>query len=160
MKPSVEDCAGFSYVIKKHFLEFERLRLEDGVCFENLEREERLQLVMSNKIKPDVLTIAHKREVTGNYAVKKTEAKVQENFYWFGLLSDVRKYCRLCDICQQRKLTPNRPYHNVWKVEAEKETGKRRRKKLKELEDYVVYGLKMDNEKKNYASQRINEMWN
>ena len=81
MKPSVEDCAGFSYVIKRYFLEFERLRLEDGVCFENLEREERLQLVMSNKIKPDVLTIAHEREVTGHYAVKKTEAKVQENFY-------------------------------------------------------------------------------
>ena len=62
---------------------------------------------MPNKIKHDIVTIAHEREVAGHYRVKKTVAKLRKGVYWFGLLSDVRKYYRQCDICQRRKLASN-----------------------------------------------------
>ena len=62
-KQSVEVCAGFPYVTNRYFLEFDKLRLENGVeCkvwFGNLGREERLQLVVPNKVRHDVLTIVH-----------------------------------------------------------------------------------------------------
>ena len=61
--------------------------------FDNFEREERWQLIETNNIKHNILTIAHEREVAGHYGVKKTDAKVREGVNWFGLLSDIRKYC-------------------------------------------------------------------
>ena len=82
------------------------------VWFDDFGRE-RLQFIMPNKKKHDILIIAHEREVAGHYGVKKTVAKVREGVYWYVLLSDVRKYCRSCDICQRRKLASNRPHHKL-----------------------------------------------
>ena len=68
---------------------------------------------MPNNIKSDVLSVAHESKVAGYYAVKKTAAKFGQYFYWVGLLSDVREYCRSCDIFQKRKPTPKRPHHTL-----------------------------------------------
>ena len=38
----------------------------------------------------------------GKYlGVKKTEDRIQTNFYWPGMHRDVTSFCRSCDVCQR-----------------------------------------------------------
>jgi len=37
----------------------------------------------------------------GHLGVKKTKERVLREFYWPGVNSDIRRFCRSCDICQK-----------------------------------------------------------
>ncbi|GFO28529.1 gypsy retrotransposon integrase-like protein 1 [Plakobranchus ocellatus] len=47
------------------------------------------------------MSVAHDN-ITGTYlGIRRTKDKVLSNFYWPGVDSDVTRYCRSCDVCQQ-----------------------------------------------------------
>ena len=45
--------------------------------------------------------MAHDYLFGGHLGVKKTEDRIQTNFFWPGLHEDVTSFCRSCDVCQK-----------------------------------------------------------
>ena len=45
--------------------------------------------------------VAHDSIFGGHLGVKKTEDRIQTNFFWPGLHKDVTSFCRSCDVCQK-----------------------------------------------------------
>ena len=48
-----------------------------------------------------VLKTSHDLPVSGHFSHRRTEMKICDKFWWPGLSSDVRRYCKSCDSCQR-----------------------------------------------------------
>ena len=48
-----------------------------------------------------VMEVAHVSMLEGHLDTKKTEDRIQTNFYWPGMHQDVTSFCRSCDVCQK-----------------------------------------------------------
>ncbi|PIK52140.1 hypothetical protein BSL78_10987 [Apostichopus japonicus] len=59
------------------------------------------QLVVPEKFRNQVMKLAHDSIMAGHLGIAKTTDKVQSQFYWPGVGSDVMRYCKSCDICQR-----------------------------------------------------------
>ena len=57
---------------------------------------------------PSSLCVAH--PLAGHYGQSKTLYQVHLNYYWPGLLTYVKNYCKLCTICSCAKPVCHRPY--------------------------------------------------
>ena len=56
--------------------------------------------------------VAHDSLFGGHLGVKKTEDRIQTNFFWPGLHEDVTSFCRSCDVCMfARRLSPEAQCH-------------------------------------------------
>ena len=56
----------------------------------------RLQLLLPRSLVPDVLSDLHDVPSAGHLGVAKTVERVREQFYWYGLQSDVEDWCEKC----------------------------------------------------------------
>ena len=63
--------------------------------------EIRLQLVIPEKLRQRVLSMAHDTLLIGHRGVTKTQDRVTSEFYWPGIHDDIRRYCWSCDVCQR-----------------------------------------------------------
>ena len=61
----------------------------------------RKQILVPKLLRVNVIEVAHTSLFGGHLGVKKTEGRIQTNFFWPGLYDDVSCFCRLCDICQK-----------------------------------------------------------
>ena len=59
------------------------------------------QLVIPKKYRPLVLKTAHDVILSGHLGITKTLSKIKPHFYWPGMVEDVSRYCKSCDICQR-----------------------------------------------------------
>ena len=55
------------------------------------------------------MEMAHDSLFKGHLGVKKTEDRIQTNFFWPGLLIDVTSFCRLYKVCQKTVLRGSVP---------------------------------------------------
>jgi transposase InsO family protein len=62
---------------------------------------ERLQLMVPQKLREQVLTTAHDGLLSGHSSHKKTLERVTSHFYWPGICDQVKRYCWSCDRCQR-----------------------------------------------------------
>src|ERR1043165_4657999 len=60
-----------------------------------------LQIVVPSQLRTKLLYIAHDIPASGHLGVKKTLDRLLRHFYWPGINSSVRTYCRTCDVCQR-----------------------------------------------------------
>ena len=60
-----------------------------------------VQLVVSQLYSKTIMKLAHESIMSVHLAVKRTIQKVLSEFFWPGISGDIKKYCRLCDICQR-----------------------------------------------------------
>lgn len=58
-------------------------------------------LVVPAECRRAVLTLAHESPLAGHLSHRKTGMKVGEHFYWPGMWTDVRNFCKSCDKCQR-----------------------------------------------------------
>lgn len=65
------------------------------------EREVCEQLVVPKCFRGQVLKLAHESVMSGHLGVQRTATKLLHDFYWPGVMSDVKRFCRSCDICQR-----------------------------------------------------------
>jgi hypothetical protein len=65
------------------------------------------QLIVSKQYKRDVMRIAHESIMVDHLATRRTVDRVTAEFYWPGIISDIKRYCRSCDIYQ--RTVPKRP---------------------------------------------------
>ena len=58
------------------------------------------QIVIPQKYRNTVLSLAHDTPMAGHMGVAKTHRRVLQHFYWPGISRDVKQYCRSCRVCQ------------------------------------------------------------
>jgi len=63
--------------------------------------EIRLQLVVPERLRKRVLSMAHDTLLGGYRGVAKTQYRVTSEFYWPRIHDDIRRYCWSCDVCQK-----------------------------------------------------------
>ncbi|XP_033758666.1 uncharacterized protein LOC117340982 [Pecten maximus] len=61
----------------------------------------RRQLVVPRKFRETVLNLGHNSVMAGHLGIAKTTNRVLAEFFWPGCRSDIRRYCRSCDVCQR-----------------------------------------------------------
>ena len=59
------------------------------------------QLVVPKKLREVVMKLAHESIMSGHLATSRTISRVLSEFYWPGVQSDIKRFCRSCDICQR-----------------------------------------------------------
>lgn len=59
------------------------------------------QLIVSEKIRPLVMKLAHDSILVGYLGIQRTITRVTSEFFWSGLQSVIRRYCQSCDICHR-----------------------------------------------------------
>ena len=61
----------------------------------------RKQILVPKSLRERVTGVAHDSLSGGHLGVKKTEDRIQINFFWPDLHEDATSFCRSCDICQK-----------------------------------------------------------
>ena len=59
------------------------------------------QIVVPEVYRKQVMKLAHEPIVGGHLGAKKTVDRMTSNFHWPGVVADVTRFCRSCDICQK-----------------------------------------------------------
>ena len=59
------------------------------------------QLLVPKKFRGEVLRIAHDAPMAGHMGVARTKERLWQEFYWPGVLGDIRRYCASCFTCQR-----------------------------------------------------------
>ncbi|GFS23664.1 Gypsy retrotransposon integrase-like protein 1 [Elysia marginata] len=60
------------------------------------------QVVLPKSLRKYVMSVAHDSLTQAHLGIRRTKGKVLINFYWPKVDSDVTRYCRSCDVCQQK----------------------------------------------------------
>jgi hypothetical protein len=61
-------------------------------------------------LRQEVLQEAHDSAIGGHFGALRTTALVQKEFYWKGLVQDVKRYVRGCAVCHRAKPSNEKPY--------------------------------------------------
>jgi len=59
------------------------------------------QIVAPVVLRCRLLQIAHEIAAAAHLGIAKTTAQLQRHFYWPGITSDVKQFCRTCYVCQR-----------------------------------------------------------
>ena len=59
------------------------------------------QLVVPKQLRESVMKLGHESLLSGHLGNKKTIDKILKHFHWPGILSDIKRYCRFCVVCQR-----------------------------------------------------------
>jgi len=83
-----------------------KVSIEKGVLYrlfrpnaEDSSRETK-QVLVPLKYRKQVMTLAHESIVGGHLGARKTADRITSSFHWPGVISDVTRFCRSCDIIQ------------------------------------------------------------
>src|SRR3954453_11195511 len=49
-----------------------------------------------------VMYMMHDHELSGHFGVKATQSKIQERYFWKGIMKDIEIYVKLCERCQMQ----------------------------------------------------------
>ena len=58
-------------------------------------------MVLPKGYRENVMKVAHDGIMSGHQGISRTLDRIQGQFYWPGMIEDVRHYCRSCDVCQR-----------------------------------------------------------
>ncbi len=70
------------------------------------------QVVVPNKFRNEILSLAHASPLAGHLGVTKTYDRILRQFFWPGLKRDVKLHCRTCHTCQISGKS-NPPFHHT-----------------------------------------------
>jgi transposase InsO family protein len=86
---------------------WESLCVRNGLLYRKLEplcnRPAKEQLVAPQTIRQTVLRQLHDSRTAGHMGRERTLKLVKDRFFWPGVTTDIRRWCRKCDVCARRK---------------------------------------------------------
>ena len=65
------------------------------------------QVVIPSSLRHELLVALHDDPTAGHLGPVKTYEKVQQRYYWYGMLKDIEHWCRACIDCSMRKRPRN-----------------------------------------------------
>lgn len=103
--PTLVSCYNTIQSVSDHASESSAYFVRDGLLMrrwrpqKSNEWNDIEQIVMPTENRRAILSIAHDG-VSGHLGVTKTFNHVLRHFFWPGLKRDVRRYCKMCHVCQ------------------------------------------------------------
>lgn len=64
-------------------------------------RNEIKQIILPGKLKTKIMKLAHDNIFAGHLGIRKTQDRILSHFFWPGCFSDIKRYCRSCEVCQK-----------------------------------------------------------
>ena len=58
------------------------------------------RLLIPRSLREKVMKVAHESLLTAHQGIRKTQDKICSMFYWPGIMSDVKRFVKSCEICQ------------------------------------------------------------
>lgn len=99
-----------SVPVKTLWAQWKRLELREGVLHRKWEDKSgkriTYQLLVPEIYRADIIKSLHDAVTAGHLGVNKTLSRVRERFYWPGIGSYVKDWCRKCEQCSARKNPP------------------------------------------------------
>ena len=79
---------------------------KEGILYRNWKSpvdpdQEVKQVVVPHVLRHSVLQLAHSIPLAGHLGIAKTLDRVLQHYFWPGVFSDVRRYCKVCPDCQK-----------------------------------------------------------
>ena len=113
-RPEWKDISVKGRAAKHYWSTWDRIVLKDGVAYRKWESDDgkryRLQLLVPAELRDEVIHSLHgkKSGAGGHFSEKKTTAKVKFRYHWYGMSTDIRLWCKQCDLCGSRKNLPKK----------------------------------------------------
>jgi hypothetical protein len=86
------------------FVEHDGLIYNKCVNSKFVNEVDKLTLVIPSECRNTVLVTGHESPLSGHFSARKTEIKIRDQFYWPRMGTDIRDFCRSCDICQRMSI--------------------------------------------------------
>ena len=83
-----------------------QLEIEDGVLYRRVDTgtpDERLVLVVPRKMRGDLLHLAHNVPSSGHMGINRSLQRLQQQYYWPGMASEVQLWITECEECTCKK---------------------------------------------------------
>ena len=98
-------------------LECEKFEVIDGVLYhDNPVDSSQWCVVVPSDIRQTLLAESHSSVFSGHFSERKIYERLRRRYWWRGMRSDVRRFCRSCISCASRK-GPGRavrpPFHPI-----------------------------------------------
>lgn len=75
------------------------------------------QIVVPAPLRSEILKLAHAGNMAGHLGISKTYDRILQNFFWPGLKTDVKNFCKTCQVCQftskPNQKVPVAPLHPI-----------------------------------------------
>lgn len=118
-KPKWEEICLESVPVKTLWSQWQRLEFKNGVLHRRWEDDtgKRIswQVIVPEIYRADILKSLHDAVTAGHLGVNKTLSRIRERFYWPGVGSSVKDWCRKCEQCSARK-SPSKSYKAPMKI--------------------------------------------
>ena len=67
------------------------------------EHEQVNQILVPQELRPKILCLAHDMPFSAHMGIKRTLVRITSSFYWPGITTDVKMYCKSCNVCQKKR---------------------------------------------------------
>ena len=105
-RPSPQQIMTMNPRIRQLVARWDSLEVHDDELYHRWEERNkmsRLQWVVPTTSIPEALRTAHSSPTGGHFGFWKTIGKVRQRYYWPGMSSDVKAWCRMCSQCNRVK---------------------------------------------------------
>lgn len=105
-KPSLEELTPMDPKVKQLVARWDSLQANKGILYHKWEKPQGRsywQVVVPESRIPQVLQQCHNSPSGGHFGFFKTLGKVRQQYFWPGMASDIKAWCRTCVDCQKIK---------------------------------------------------------
>lgn len=110
-KPPKNEILGYSNAVKTLWSLWESLEVHNDTLYnkwitDNTPQCYILQLVAPQHLKSIIFKELHSNHTAGHLGREKTLLSIRRRFYWPGMSSDIRRWCKQCSACAKSKPGP------------------------------------------------------
>ena len=104
--PDNAELTGVDPIVRQLVNRWELLEVREGKLYHlwvGRAGEKIAQLVVPQGRREQVLTECHDRPTGGHFGFWKSLARIRQSYFWPGMTSDIRSWCRTCQVCRKFK---------------------------------------------------------
>ncbi len=109
-RPKYKDISAENASVKALWSQWHKLLIVNDILYRKMiteiDNKILVQLVAPHQVRKHILHQLHNIRISGHLGVKRVYHRVRQRFYWPHLRTDVKRWCRKCSKCAQRKPGP------------------------------------------------------
>ncbi len=75
--------------------------------------QDKLQVILPKQLGKQTFDAVHTHLCGGHMGSKKTIQKARKSVYWYGMNSDIERWCKECEVCQRNKKSTHKPKYEM-----------------------------------------------
>ena len=110
--PSRNEVAGCSPAIRKYWLNWSNIIIENGMLFQKWLTSDKVshkQLLVPRVLRHEVLLNGHNSIFSGHLGVNKTVGRVKQKFHWYKMRLDIKLHIKQCSVCGINRIPHKKP---------------------------------------------------